>query len=595
MDVVEMDGGRRRRRYVPSIEATELLRIDGRLATLGRGVGAMRLRIGEGLLRLEASGGVHALGFPTLESYAREALGRSGRWGSDVRGLARRLAGLPALRAALASGRLSSSMVELVARVATPEDEVAWVERAATMHVRAMRAELKAARVEVVDDLPRPRSTLRATVDRVDAWAFERARLMLEAVGASKGDGVIEAMLAEGLTEILARHPDTDLPHALTAEAEDDERAWRAEMAAIRETAEAAVDALKPVAAASYEPEAEIDWPEEVTAIDARLRDVASKLARRDLELGELARRADFHEIWRILGYRSLDHYARERIGLSPSSVSARVALAKRVAALPELREAITAGAIGYASAALVARVAGPATADAWIARAKVRTVKLLREEVEAVELVARAEGEAVTQMAPPDDEVLEGVRAIERSVIEVVTGGGGQMSGTMGDDGADGPSGQMSGGGVEVGMTTIQMSVGEDVARFWRALERLHGGLEEAADESFVAFLVRAVMRPWAGVSSGGIEYEDVYVRDRWRCQSPVCTSRNVTPHHVVFRSRGGGEERENLVSLCEKCHLELVHGGRMRVGGVAPGGLSWGAVGWGYGVGGVDAGCGR
>jgi 5-methylcytosine-specific restriction endonuclease McrA len=33
------------------------------------------------------------------------------------------------------------------------------------------------------------------------------------------------------------------------------------------------------------------------------------------------------------------------------------------------------------------------------------------------------------------------------------------------------------------------------------------------------------------------------------------------VTCHHVIFRSRGGGEDKENLVSLCSACHLELVH----------------------------------
>jgi len=49
---------------------------------------------------------------------------------------------------------------------------------------------------------------------------------------------------------------------------------------------------------------------------------------------------------------------------------------------------------------------------------------------------------------------------------------------------------------------------------------------------------------------------------RDRWRCQNPRCTSRHVTPHHIVFRSAGGGEDRSILLSLCSICHLELVHG---------------------------------
>ncbi|TNF28333.1 MAG: HNH endonuclease [Deltaproteobacteria bacterium] len=61
-------------------------------------------------------------------------------------------------------------------------------------------------------------------------------------------------------------------------------------------------------------------------------------------------------------------------------------------------------------------------------------------------------------------------------------------------------------------------------------------------------------------------VAYQDVYERERFRCASPVCEHRDLTPHHLVFRSRGGGEGRENLVGLCVRCHLELLHQGRLR-----------------------------
>jgi hypothetical protein len=59
--------------------------------------------------------------------------------------------------------------------------------------------------------------------------------------------------------------------------------------------------------------------------------------------------------------------------------------------------------------------------------------------------------------------------------------------------------------------------------------------------------------------------EYSDVYRRDVFRCTSPVCTRRDVTPHHLVFRSHGGGDEDENVASLCVWCHLHGVHEGRI------------------------------
>ena len=45
----------------------------------------------------------------------------------------------------------------------------------------------------------------------------------------------------------------------------------------------------------------------------------------------------------------------------------------------------------------------------------------------------------------------------------------------------------------------------------------------------------------------------------------------------HVVFRSRGGGNGRENRVTLCAWHHLRGVHAGRVRAEGEAPDGITW------------------
>ncbi len=539
--------------------------IDQQIATLGRGLGALRLSLGEGLLRL-SSGDIQDLGYPTFDSYAREALGRGGRWASDIRALARRLSTLPALRAALVSGHLSTSMIELVARIATPIDEAEWVERAAAMNVRQMRAELKSRALEVFDDELPARVSIAVKVDRVDALAFEQARMLVEAVGARRGDEVVEAMLAEGLGELLAREPDLDLPSTLVG-SHDDERAWRLELAAIRERSEGAVEAILPKAAVSYTTMPEVVWATDVRGLDRQLREVAAMLARRDVELGALACKVIDHEVWRTFGYASFDHYCRERVGLAPSSVSTRVALSRRLAGLPELRAALVSGRIGYEAAVFVARVAGGQSVHAWIERATLRTVKQLREEVDGIEMLARVADRPTSSYAPPEPEDVDGLHDVERAVIAVVRGES-QMSGS-----------EAVADRVDVGATTLKLSVSESTGQFWRSLERLHA---QMSGEDFVPFLVRSVLKAWPGVADSAVAYGDVYLRDRWRCASPVCRSRHVTPHHVRFRSRGGGEERKNLVSLCEKCHLELVHGGKLKVSGTAPGGLRWEALGW-------------
>ena len=68
------------------------------------------------------------------------------------------------------------------------------------------------------------------------------------------------------------------------------------------------------------------------------------------------------------------------------------------------------------------------------------------------------------------------------------------------------------------------------------------------------------------------------IFERDDWRCQAPNCFARaNLQAHHVVFRSRGGGDEPDNLVSLCWSCHSHGIHEGRLKVSGKAPADLTW------------------
>ncbi len=570
----------------------EVARIDVRLATLGRGLGAMRLKIGEGLLRLGE--GFRELGFPTLESYAREALERSGRWAGDVRALAQRLEGLPLLRAALVSGRLTSSMVEVLVKVATPEDEGDWIADATGQSVRAMRARIGAMAGPDEEAAPK-KVVITATVDRVEAWAFERARLMIHAVGGCRGEDAVEAMLAEGLTELLVQDPGLKLPEGVGAWGDEAGRSWREELARMREEGDVVCESRFENEAVEIAADEVRTWPEGVEDIDGVLRMAAQDLAWRDLELADLARRCFEAEAWRRLGYASFDQYCRERVGLSPSSMATRVALSRRVTELPEIAGAVIAGRIGYEAAALIARVAGATTVEAWIERAERRTVKHLREELDAIETSARADGLEVERLPPPDEHTMADYRALERQVIAVVEGELGQISGSAADD--DGGPGQMSerdvdDGGQEYdkmsvqtggsGRVTLRLTLSDDVARLWRVVEGLHA---PRSGESFVAFLVGAVTRAWAGTANARVAYQDVYARDRWRCASPVCRSGNLTPHHVVFRSHGGGEERENLISLCERCHLDLVHLGRLEVKGRA--GLEledmhWKARGW-------------
>jgi|GEM_PF-2443301 len=45
---------------------------------------------------------------------------------------------------------------------------------------------------------------------------------------------------------------------------------------------------------------------------------------------------------------------------------------------------------------------------------------------------------------------------------------------------------------------------------------------------------------------------------RDRWRCQKCGATDKPLHVHHKVSLSRGGTNDLDNLVTLCEDCHAE-------------------------------------
>ncbi|MCC6624810.1 MAG: hypothetical protein IT385_26405, partial [Deltaproteobacteria bacterium] len=399
--------------------------IDARLTALVVGSARWRLALGEALERLGRLGGPRALGFSSMAAYAVERCGVSGRWVEEARGLTRRLAGLPRLRAALCSGVLTWSMAQLVARHATAGDEAELVEAARTSTVRAMRVRLEPDRAGEPDEAP-ARRTIETVVPVEDGWAFERARMLVEAVtGDRSTDTDVEARLAESLTSLLpppGGEGGATLLRALDRAA--DGARFRAEAQAARDGArdrlEAAFEGLAAPRlvlddAPAVPPEAEGD--DDPVAIDRLIVDIAGRLRARDLEIGRLAREAQDSGAWRPLGFINFAHFVRERLGMSLAAVQAKMSLAQKCEVLPALGEGLRDGRLKTTSATLIGRVANASSVGAWVERAAQRTFVHLREEVEAAGLLARVSGEA-GWLAPPDEDTLAEVQRLESAVL---------------------------------------------------------------------------------------------------------------------------------------------------------------------------------
>jgi len=124
--------------------------------------------------------------------------------------------------------------------------------------------------------------------------------------------------------------------------------------------------------------------------IHARLQAALSELQRAEknavLLFGEILRR----KLYRDLGYSSIQVYAAEALGFSPSKTSQFVRLAGALEELPQLRRSVAAGELGWTKAREVAKVATPESEERWIAEAERSSSRKLEQTVRATRKRAR-------------------------------------------------------------------------------------------------------------------------------------------------------------------------------------------------------------
>ena len=113
----------------------------------------------------------------------------------------------------------------------------------------------------------------------------------------------------------------------------------------------------------------------------------------------------------------------------------------------------------------------------------------------------------------------------------------------------------------------TLRFRLSETNYIRWVALERAYARVAWVTGKSFLEFMLDAVWEVWGPRFRRTRAYQDIYVRDCYRCSNPVCRKRILTPHHLIDRSHGGTDDPENLTTLCYDCHILGVHLGRISV----------------------------
>ncbi len=278
----------------------------------------------------------------------------------------------------------------------------------------------------------------------------------------------------------------------------------------------------------------------DVRTLDARMRAALSAMARSDWQLGRLLRLFHDLRLERVLGFVSRSAYVRERLGCSTRKARALIALERRGFTAPAVHAAYRAGRLSWLRALTLLPVVGETTEVAWLGRAEQVTLRRLVDEVDWA--LARRDG--LTPVAPPplDAELGTHVAVPERHMCSPTTWAPCDAA-------------------VEfVGPASVVALLRAALAAFAAPADVPWHGLDR---------LLHHVIATWAQQPR---HRDPVFERDGWRCAVPGCTARrNLHDHHLLFRSRGGGNARENRITLCVWHHLHGIHG----AASCAPGGV--------------------
>ncbi len=285
-------------------------------------------------------------------------------------------------------------------------------------------------------------------------------------------------------------------------------------------------------------------------------------------------------KLYRELGYGSIHHYAEVELGFSPRRTRDFVALSKKLAELPLLKEEVESGNLGYTAARVIAPIMDETNEKGWVELATTHSRRELEREVKRAKLeaVEVAKGQPTLLPAPkqrpaavvpvrvslemtptqfaryeglwekirkqggvPVDQV-EALLAVMQSCVEV--------------GGPRGPEKTAAHPPVQIhihqcdecGKATVQSSRGE---------------LEIGAAELEQAQCDCRISRPGVRNSTSipPATRRSVLANARHKCQRPGCDhTRYLAVHHKVRRAQGGSNDPENLICLCSACH-KLLH----------------------------------
>jgi hypothetical protein len=100
----------------------------------------------------------------------------------------------------------------------------------------------------------------------------------------------------------------------------------------------------------------------EWTRVDGKLRGIAARRAALDAEEARLLRYAEEIKLWRAFGYGSLLEYLERAMGYAPRTAAERLRVARAIAELPLMADALEDAELAHSAVRELSRVAVPET-----------------------------------------------------------------------------------------------------------------------------------------------------------------------------------------------------------------------------------------
>jgi len=582
---------------------------ETRLAWLAVTAGPLRRTLAALCARLLDTGAYERLCYARLGDYARERAGVSVRQIQDLAHAHRAFAGLPRLERALVENELPWSKVRILTRVATSDDEEAWISHAQSRPIRELEQSVREARKmqngpnDPEADEPRVSVRVRCTPAVREKWLQVRELAEQVAGQRLRPEEALEWVVAEAFSDVSSETARSHQVHAPPGSPSPFRSADRArtgltadcggssstagEVESLRTAAEREgkvngqvetgtdpprMRTLGPSDHASASLEHLVAGLDEVDAfeLDRRLREALRLEQALDAEIAPLLRLVTSSEyewktrLWTLAGY------AGERLGMSASKARALLRIERAGDICPELREAFRSGSLSWVKAQcllplLLLDIPGDLLGDdrpsdappdwrsRWVAWAERVTLRRLETDVERALLLRAGFGAAFERCKHDPERTQDPIPESER---------------------------QMCAHSIDVEATQrLEWWLPRDVAWLFRAVQadfhaRLRTAELGAASESavFAAVLDHAIST-WTLHDPTRRRPNPVFGRDGYRCAVPGCSShRNLHDHHIVFRSAGGSDALGNRITLCAFHHQRHLHARRLRIQGQAP-----------------------